>query len=383
MTELVAELTAAGGAGHRGGLRRGRPSRAGSAAGRHPREHPLCGIVHSAGVLDDGTVPSITPERLDAVLRPKADAAWALHELTSGHDLAMFAVFSSAAGILAGHGQASYAAANAFLDALAAYRQGRGLPGVSLAWGQWADGMAAELDQAAQSRLARSGSVPLTEEDGTRLFDAALGMSDALLVPVRLETGGRQDFDEVPPVLRGLVRRPRARTAVPASPPLAQLSGAERQAALLDMIRAHAATVLGHSRPDTVRPGQPFTELGFDSLTSVELRNRLAQATGLELPATLTFDHPTPQALADQLASMLAPAQEAAADPDTALVAAIAAIPVSQLRAAGVLDLLRELAGLPAADTEDTEAGPDEIDFESLDAQRLIELAMDDADLER
>ncbi|MFG2353530.1 SDR family NAD(P)-dependent oxidoreductase [Streptomyces sp. NPDC048521] len=287
-----------------------------------PEGRPLTAVVHAAGVLDDGTLETLTPQRCAAVLAPKADAAWHLAELTRGLDLASFTLFSSLAGVLGNAGQGNYAAANAFLDALAAHRRAEGLPATSLAWGPWAtDGMAGDLATADLGRLARLGAAALTTDEGLTLFDAAADLPGAL-VAARL-TPPRHPDGEVPPVLRGLFPRPARRTAQAAAAPrsaladrLARLPEAARAQALTDLVREHVADVLGHSGPATVDPARPFKESGFDSLTAVELRNRLDAATGLRLPATLVFDHPTPEAVAALLLERVAPSAPRPALPD-------------------------------------------------------------------
>ncbi|GHJ41995.1 hypothetical protein Sm713_76040 [Streptomyces sp. TS71-3] len=301
-----------------------------------PDEHPLTAVVHAAGVLDDGVLPALTPERLARVLRPKADAAIALDELTRGRNLAAFVLFSSVAGVLGSAGQAGYAAANAFLDALAAHRRARGLPGTSLAWGPWArnDGMIAHLHHADRHRMARAGLVPLSPEDGLALFDAALGGTDAVLVAARLDQAAlaRRRRDEVPPALHGLVQERAERAPAPPQAPepadrlprrLAEAPAGERGALLLAEVRTAAAEVLGHTaEPSAVTAHRPLIELGLDSLTAVELRNLLAAATGLPLPTTLLFDHPTPAEvagyLADRWAESVDPLAGPGAAPDTA-----------------------------------------------------------------
>ncbi|WP_444843224.1 SDR family NAD(P)-dependent oxidoreductase [Amycolatopsis kentuckyensis] len=287
---------------------------------------PLTAVVHAAGVLADATVSALTPAQLDEVLRPKLDAAWHLHELTS--DLSAFVLFSSAAGILGGPGQANYAAGNAFLDALAQHRRANGLPGVSLAWGAWDHGMAGQLDERERARISGSGIAALSEEEGLALFDAALGAEEAVLVPVRFDPAALRSES---PLLRRLVRGRTRRVAEAAPEPSVDRS----EPALLDLVCEHAAVVLGFGSAAEIDRGRAFRDLGFDSLTSVELRNRLAAATGLRLPSTLVFDQPTPMALAALLHRELAggPAEAApavraaAADEPIAIVAMSCRLP--------------------------------------------------------
>ncbi|MEV0444358.1 type I polyketide synthase [Streptomyces spectabilis] len=301
-----------------------------------PAERPLTGVVHAAGLLDDSVLEAMTPEQLGRVLRPKVDAALNLHELTLGLDLSMFVLFSSVAGILGLSGQANYAAANAFLDALAEHRAARGLPGVSLAWGLWAEasGMTGHLADADLGRMRRAGLAPLTSAEGLALFDAAVASGSALLVPARIDRAAVRAHGSVPALLRGVVRERVRRAAAAASGPaggvplgerLAALSAPEREEALLALVREHTATVLAHGTPDGVDPVRTFKELGFDSLTAVDLRNRLGTATGLRLRATLVFDYPTPAALAAHISAALGPA--APAVPEPAAPAAAAAEP--------------------------------------------------------
>jgi acyl transferase domain-containing protein len=273
-----------------------------------PAAHPLVGVVHAAGVLDDGVVESLTPERLDAVFRPKVDAAWSLHELTAGCDLSLFVLFSSAAGVLGAPGQGNYAAANVFLDGLAAHRRAAGLPGVSMAWGLWATGtgMTGQLDDAAVARLGRQGFTALSDVDGLALFDGAVS-TGPLSVLIGLDLAGLRVLAGsglLPGVMRGLVRVPRrvaARGAVSGglASRLIGLSEGERRAVLVELVRAEVAGVLGHAGVAGVDPERAFRDLGFDSLSAVELRNRLNAATGLRLPATLIFDYPSVVAVAD------------------------------------------------------------------------------------
>ncbi|MEU9398030.1 type I polyketide synthase, partial [Streptomyces sp. NPDC048324] len=288
-------------------------------------ESPVTAVVHTAGVLDDAVIQGLTRERVDAVLRPKVDGAWALHEVSTalGLDLTAFVLFSSIQGVLGGPGQGNYAAANGFLDALAHHRRAQGLPATSLAWGLWAEGgMEAALDDTDRERMARTtGMTALQPEQGLALFDLALSRASAYAVPARLNPAALRSrpAEELPPVLRGLVRTPVRRAAEAAAPGTTTVSLADRLAALppgeqekvlVDLVRAEVAAVLGITEKVEARRG--FKDLGFDSLTAVELRNRLNKATGLRLPATLVFDHPTPAAVAEQVRERLFPAREQA-----------------------------------------------------------------------
>ncbi|WP_223184998.1 type I polyketide synthase [Streptomyces sp. CBMA152] len=237
----------------------------------------LRAVVHTAGVLDDGVLTSMTPERLETVWRPKAEAAWHLHELTAHRDLDAFVLFSSASGVLGHAGQANYAAANCYLDELARHRRRLGLPGLSLAWGPWTVGMMAD-------RTTAPGLVPLTPAEGVALLEAALGVAEPVLVPIA--------FDAPP--------RPKARRV----PEPQRMGEPSVPTGLLEMVCAEVAAVLSYPEVD---PDTPILDLGFDSLTSIELRNRLEGRTGLRLPATMVFESPTPRALAEQLRPPPAP----------------------------------------------------------------------------
>jgi acyl transferase domain-containing protein/D-arabinose 1-dehydrogenase-like Zn-dependent alcohol dehydrogenase/acyl carrier protein len=270
-----------------------------------PDELPLRGIVHAAGTLDDGMIGSLTGARLDAVLAPKVDAAWHLHELTARLDLELFVLFSSAAGVLGSPGQSNYAAGNAFLDALASHRRAQGLPGVSIAWGLWsaATGMTADLGDARRMRVRRTGLRELTTEQGLRLFDVAAAGGRGLTVAMGLDRGAARALaraELLPTMLRGIVGQParRAGRSGLLARRLATLGAAERERLVSQLVRGEAAAVLGHAVPEAVDAQRAFKDLGFDSLMAVELRNRLNVATGLRLPATLAFDCPTPAALA-------------------------------------------------------------------------------------
>ncbi|WP_030210762.1 beta-ketoacyl reductase, partial [Streptomyces sp. NRRL S-87] len=228
-------------------------------------------------------------------------------------DLSAFVLFSSAAGVFGNAGQANYAAANTFLDALAAHRRAAGLAGTSLAWGLWSEaggGMGAGLGADEVSRLGRGGVRALTAPEGAVLFDTAAATGRALLVPVKLDLPAlraQAGSGMLPPLLSALVRTPVRRTAGSAGPGadgatalrerLTALAPAARDEALLELVCGYVAGVLGFTGPEAVDPARSFNEVGFDSLTAVELRNRLGAATGVRLPATLVFDYPTPTAL--------------------------------------------------------------------------------------
>jgi acyl carrier protein len=342
-----------------------------------PAEVPLTGVIHAAGVLDDGVTASLTQARLDAVMRPKADAAWNLHELTAGHRLGAFVLFSSGAAAFGAAGQGNYAAGNAFLDALAGHRRAAGLPGVSLGWGLWADasGLTSGLADRDRARMTRGGINPLTADEGLALLDAAMDREEAQLLPMRLDvTGLRAQIvragADVPHLLRSLiaaVARSQATAPDQASAAealrrqLAALSADDRDRVLTSTVRAHVAAILGHASQDAIEPSRPFSELGFDSLTAVELRNRLAAATGLTLPATVVFDYPTPAELAAQLLTVLIPVARAETAEDQAeaeIRKALASVPLSLLRNAGLLDSILKLAGAApdAADANPAEA---------------------------
>jgi acyl transferase domain-containing protein/acyl carrier protein len=278
-----------------------------------PGEHPLGAVVHTAGVLDDGVIDSLTPERVDCVFAPKVDAAWHLHELTKELDLQAFVLFSSASGTLGGPGQGNYAAGNVFLDALAAHRQAMGLPGVSLAWGWWAPAseMSEGLREVDLLRMRRAGFEAFSGEEGLELLDAALLSGEALTVPLRLDIAALRERARagwLAPMLRGLVRTPTRRAAGTDSSlalRLAGMSGEERRYTALGLVRGEVAAVLGYDSAEGIDVRRAFKELGFDSLLAVELRNRLQAATGLRLPATLAFDYPNTAALAAQLLNEL------------------------------------------------------------------------------
>uniref|UniRef100_UPI000ADC2A73 SDR family NAD(P)-dependent oxidoreductase n=1 Tax=Streptomyces graminilatus TaxID=1464070 RepID=UPI000ADC2A73 len=358
-----------------------------------PPEHPLTGVIHAAGVLADGVVTALTPENFDVVMAPKIDASWYLHELTRDLDLSLFVLYSSVVGTLGGAGQANYAAANVFLDALAHHRRACGAPAVSVGWGLWAgdSGMSGGLSDNDVARLARGGIAAMSSEEGLALFDAALACDDPLLVAMKPDRQALRSGRTLSPLLRGLAQGPvrRAVDEVEQKGPqlvqrLAGLSRAERERALLDMVRTQAAAVLGHASRERVPAHALFKSVGFDSLTTVELRNRLIAATGLRLPATLVFDRPTPREMAAHLAveyfpeaaepAPPAPGAGLRADPDVTsgcededLRRMLASIPLARLRSAGLVDVLRGLAEKNPTNKGDKR---DKGDIESVPARR-------------
>ncbi|WP_428836488.1 type I polyketide synthase [Streptomyces cheonanensis] len=294
-----------------------------------PADRPLTGVLHAAGVLADGLITTLTPEQLAAVLRPKVDAAWNLHELTRDHDLSAFVLFSSLAGVIGGAGQSGYAAANTFLDGLAEHRAGLGLPATSVAWGLWdRAGGGGQLEAADLDRIARAGYPPVPATTGPAMLDAALAAGEATVVAAPLDLGLlRAQPGAASPLLRTLLRtpvRPAARDSGAAADSLtaglADLPEEERRARVLDIVRAEAGAVLGHADPATLDTERRFSELGFDSLTGVEFRNRVGALTGLRLPTTLVFDHPTLSDLTAFLLDRLAgPARQEGTDPAVAV----------------------------------------------------------------
>ncbi|EFP50936.1 putative beta-ketoacyl synthase, N- domain protein, partial [Mycobacterium tuberculosis SUMu011] len=273
----------------------------------------------TAGALDDAVVMSLTPDRVDVVLRSKVDAAWHLHELTRDLDVSAFVMFSSMAGLVGSSGQANYAAANSFLDALAAHRRAHGLPAISLGWGLWdqASAMTGGLDAADLARLGREGVLALSTAEALELFDTAMIVDEPFLAPARIDlTALRAHAVAVPPMFSDLASAPTRRqvddsvAAAKSKSALAHrlhgLPEAEQHAVLLGLVRLHIATVLGNITPEAIDPDKAFQDLGFDSLTAVEMRNRLKSATGLSLSPTLIFDYPTPNRLASYIRTELA-----------------------------------------------------------------------------
>jgi NADPH:quinone reductase-like Zn-dependent oxidoreductase/acyl carrier protein len=293
-----------------------------------PAQYPLRSVFHAAGVLDDAVIASLTPARIDTVLRAKVDGAWHLHELTQGLDLTAFVAFSSMAGIVGAPGQGNYAAANSFLDALAAHRRAHGLAGLSVAWGMWEETstMTQHLGERDKARMSRAGLSALSTRQALELLDAALLTEHPMAVGTRLDRAAlAHHSDTLPPLLSQLATRPARRILehtdmVSLTGLRARLEGMtaeQRRSELVELVCSNAATVLGHSSAD-VNADDAFGDLGFDSLTAVELRNRLKIATGLTLSPTLIFDQPTPAALAEHLDTQLAGSAPGASMPGAA-----------------------------------------------------------------
>jgi hypothetical protein len=346
----------------------------------------LTAVVHCAGTADNALLDGMTEERIDRVFRAKVDAGLVLHELTREHPLAAFVLFSSAAGTLGGTGQANYAAANTLLDGLAQHRRAAGRPATSLAWGLWelAAGMAGQVAPGNRGDSLR-GVAPLPVRDGLAALDVGLGAADPVLFPMRLDPGAAPDaasWATLAPVLRGLFRAPARRAADRAADAgagdelvrrLAALSAVERHDMVAALVRDEVAAVLGHASADLVEVELPFREMGFDSLTAVALRNRIAAATGLRLPVTLVFDHPRIDLVTRLIVDRLCPGDDADAEPpaEPAGVPDAVTVPTERLRAAGLLDevlaLLEPAPDGPAADVPD---------LRTMDAAALLKLAM-------
>src|SRR3984957_9349774 len=361
--DLAAELSAAGAEGSVVACdAEGRAALAKGTADL-PGQHPLSAVIHAAGVLGDAVGTSLTPERLDAVLRAKVDVAWNLHELTRDLSVSAFVMFSSMAGLVGSSGQANYAAANSFLDGLAVPRRDHGLPAISLGWGLWdrASNMTGELASVDFARFARDGIVAMSSAEALQLLDTAMVVDEPFLLPARIDTTAlraKYDAGTLPPMFVDLINA-RARRQVDDSLAAAKSKSAllqrleglpedEQHAVLLDLVRSHIATVLGNTSPEAIDPDKAFQELGFDSLTAVEMRNRLKAATALALSPTIIFDYPTPSRLAGYFRHELVGASTEStpqvAPGEAEIQRVVASIPVKRLRQAGGLDLLLGLA---------------------------------------
>jgi polyketide synthase 12 len=367
-----------------------RAGMAGVLAQMPPRD-PLTAVVHAAGELADGSVESLTPKGVDRVLRAKVGGAAVLHELTRDRVLSAFVLFSALAGTLGTAGQANYAAANAFLDGLAVQRRAAGLVGTSLCWGWWErSGMTEGLNQVDLSRLRRMGVAAMPAPEALALFDAACARDRAVLVPARVDVAALRNrpADEPPPLLLRDLAGDRAWRAAPVDDGsglvavLAGLSADAAQAAVLDRVRGEVAVVLGHPDATAVDVEAAFTQLGLDSLTSVELGHRLASATGLRLPSTLVFSYPTPRELSEHLVGLLQPAPVEDAREEAEIREVLRTVPIERLRAAGLLRLVLACADptapsgdrLPAPNGDEPGAG----ELSGMDVDALIDMALDE-----
>ncbi|MFI0976755.1 type I polyketide synthase [Streptomyces sp. NPDC021093] len=346
-----------------------------------PGRHPLTAVVHAAGVLDDALITELTPAQVSAVLAPKVDGALNLHTLTQGLDLSDFILFSSASAVFGGPGQGNYAAANAVLDALVLRRREDGLPGIALAWGFWAQrtGMTAHLGDTDVRRLERAGVTELSTAEGLALFDLARALDDPAVLPMKLNLSSlraRAGHLGVPSVLQGLIRVPVRRGAAGPDPRwsaarLTALPESERAPALHELVRAEVAAVLGHDEAATIDPERAFMELGFDSLTAVELRNRLSTATGLRLPTTVVFTYATPSALAEHLLAGLLESQDSpTGDGLDEVEAELRRTPPGDARHEALVRRLRELAAAWLPEQSDADA-----DLDVSTIEEMLELA--------
>ncbi|MGW0940594.1 SDR family NAD(P)-dependent oxidoreductase, partial [Streptomyces sp. NPDC002666] len=350
---------------------------------------PLTGVVHAAGVLDDGVLTGLTPERLSRVFAPKADAAWHLHELTTGLDLSAFVMFSSVAGALGNPGQANYAAANAFLDGLAAHRRALGLPAQSLAWGLWEQesGMTGHLAADDTSRL---GVAALPAEAGLALLDAAVSSGEPQLVVARLDLPGlRRRRDTLANVFHGLVGAPPRRAGAAAGTRqegsgdelrrrLAGADAEERRQELLALVRSQVARVLGHERSEAVDINRGFMDAGIDSLMALELRNEIGALLGRRLPATFVFDYPSVSAVVGYMLDELFGGEaengtdllEAEVRRLESMMAGVKADEKGRIR---IAELLRDLsAGWADSSADDTASEDGGVDLDSVTADELF-----------
>ncbi|HEV3094258.1 MAG TPA: SDR family NAD(P)-dependent oxidoreductase, partial [Solirubrobacteraceae bacterium] len=335
-----------------------------------PSELPLCGVIHMAGALDDCTIGSLTVERVETVLAPKVQGAWHLHELTRDLELSAFVLFSSMAGTLCGGGQGSYAAANAFLDALAIHRRSEGEPALSIGWGFWeqASDMTGGLGEIDRRRIARMGIAPLSSSEGVELFDLGCRAKHALVLPVRVNAGPLREqaaAGRLPAILGNLVpRTARVEIATGDSLFLERFANADpdqREPIVRELVNREVAIVLGFDSAETIDEQRAFKDLGFDSLAAVELRNRLTAATGGQLPATLIFDYPTPVALSSHLLEQLQGGSPSAAPSVEAelerLESRVASLQDERERARAITNLraiLARLTSTPASENGST-----------------------------
>ncbi|WP_420896649.1 SDR family NAD(P)-dependent oxidoreductase, partial [Kitasatospora aureofaciens] len=277
-----------------------------------PADRPLSAVFHTAGVVADGTLDTLDADRFAEVLRPKADAARHLDDLTREADLDAFVLFTSTAGTLGAAGQANYAAANAHLDALAEQRRADGRPATAIAWGPWAGEGMAGAGSGVEQRVRRGGYAPMAPGRALAALGHALDHQDTALTVADIDWQrfaavftAQRPFPLIADLAGPAGRRADAAPESGLRQRVAELPEQARRRFLLDFVRSRVAAVLGHAGGDGIGADQAFTELGMDSLTTVELRNTLTAATGLTLSATLVYDHPTPADLAAHLLAEL------------------------------------------------------------------------------
>lgn len=348
-----------------------------------PADRPLTGVVHAAGVIDDGVLETLTAEQVDRVLRPKVDGAWNLHELTKDLPITQFVLFSSATATLGAAGQGNYAAANGFLDGLARYRSDLGLPAVSIAWGVWArrSTMTRDLARGDLARIARTGVLPLSDDEGLSLFDSACAGAVPALAAMRIDRRALRAEQAAAPLLRTLVRRPRrdlgdaAGGETSSAQRWATMTVPQRQEAVLNLVLEQVGIVLGHQYAVDIPLDQPFVELGFDSLTAVDFRNRVSAASGLRLGASLLFDHPTAATLVAYLVGEFGPPDVDEAEAEVRRI--LASTPIDRLRRDGLLEALLRLGEDEPADggrRETADADGDTI--EAMEAEDLVRMVL-------
>ncbi|NEQ10767.1 MAG: SDR family NAD(P)-dependent oxidoreductase, partial [Moorea sp. SIO4E2] len=271
---------------------------------------PLKGVIHAAGVLDDGVLQQMSWQQFTKVMAPKVQGTWYLHQFTKDLPLDFFVCFSSIASLFGSPGQGNYAAANGFMDALAHYRRGLGLPGLSINWGAWGSaGMAARLDSLNQNRLESSGMIAIEPERGMQALDSLLSdsSSQVVVLPInwskfvhQLPGGHGQKI----PFLEALISTEPSLTKKSAfREQLESVPVSERQELLTNQIRSLIAKTLGWTDTQKIGMRQPLFDLGLDSLMAVELKNRLESSLETSLSSTLLFDYPTVEALVEYLAS--------------------------------------------------------------------------------
>ncbi|MFQ6329148.1 SDR family NAD(P)-dependent oxidoreductase [Nocardia sp. CWNU-33] len=342
-------------------------------------QHPLTGVVHAAGIVDDGVLGALNADRIEKVLWSKADAARHLHELTQDLPVRVFVLFSSIAGLLGSPGQANYGAANAYLDGLAAHRRARGLPAVSVAWGLWpqATGMTSTLTPADHARMSRNGILALSDADGLALFDAALTAGPALLAAMHVDLAAIGSTPTAP-IWRELVR-PVPESSVPATGSVAtaatpsdslrrQLTGldtADQVRLIEDLVRGRVAALLGYRNASAVALDRKFLEIGFDSLSAKELHDAVNKATGLRLPLMAVFDAETPGVLAMRVWNeLIGPPRTAETEPVATVsryeesVRAVVQHAVAAGNPDAAFSVMRAAADLRTSFTDSADRGP-------------------------